>query len=129
MRALRQPVRVESTGMTGFGPREFEVTFASPSTASREEEPCAMVPDVVHTSPYYEVQVGAWCGMHAINNYKGGPYCNEDDCRRACSQVVRLLSQAGGGDVEARSQHLHPETGWLSIVLSTLWDKVSWTSM
>ena len=36
VRALRKPVPVGSTGMTGFGARSFEVTFASSSSAPRE---------------------------------------------------------------------------------------------
>ena len=53
--------------------------------------------------------------MHATNNYLGAPYCREDACRRACSQVVAALSEALGGDIETSAQHLDPETGWLSI--------------
>jgi len=68
-----------------------------------------------HVNPYYEIQVDAWCGMHAINNFLGGPYCTRADCRSACSQVVVALSEAVGGDTEASARHLDPETGWLSI--------------
>jgi hypothetical protein len=53
--------------------------------------------------------------MHAINNFLGGPYCTQADCRSACSQIVVDLSEAGGGDSEVSAQHLDPETGWLSI--------------
>ena len=53
--------------------------------------------------------------MHALNNFLGGPYVTPDACRRACSQVVAALSQAAGGGAEDRSQHLHPDSGWLSI--------------
>ena len=65
--------------------------------------------------PYYEIQVDGWCGKHALNNFLEGPYVTEDDCRRACSQVVKALSEAGGGRVEDSAQHMHPGTGWLSI--------------
>ena len=64
---------------------------------------------------YYEEQVAAWCGMHALNNLFGGPYVNTDACRLAASQVATALSQVGGVDPDAVSLHLHPETGWLSI--------------
>ena len=137
VRALRQPVPIGSTGMTGFAPRSFQVAFASSSTTpqhggSRASEgisamkqqpaaseglsqwPVAIVTDQ-HVTPYYEIQVDAWCGMHAINNFLGGPYCTRDDCRRASSQVVAALSEALGGDVEANTQHLDMATGWLSI--------------
>ena len=53
--------------------------------------------------------------MHALNNLRGGPYITQTDCRQACSQVVAALSEAAGGEAEDESQHLHPESGWLSI--------------
>ncbi len=53
--------------------------------------------------------------MHALNNFLCGPYVTPDACRRACSQVVAALSEAGGGRAEDSSQHLDPESGWLSI--------------
>jgi len=138
VRALREPVPVGSTGQTGFGARSFEVTFASSSstpqeggtpdfqsiTASSSSTPVApegfsQRPVAMHTgqhvTPYYEVQLDAWCGMHAINNFLGGQYCTPADCRSACSQVVAALSEAMGGDTEASARHLDPETGWLSI--------------
>lgn len=161
-RALRNPVPVGSTGMTGFGARSFEVTFASSmapqdgssssvaghtaaahparssgagatpgsSSSSRDilqrstderaaPQGLSQRPVAMDTSqpacPYYEIQVDAWCGMHAINNFLGGPYCTREDCRSASSQVVAALSEALGGDVEAQAQHLDPETGWLSV--------------
>ena len=69
---------------------------------------------------YFEEQRGAWCGLHALNNYLGGPYVTEDACGLAARQVVRALSEAGGGDLsegreEAYRNHLHPGTGFLSI--------------
>ena len=44
---------------------------------------------------YFEHQDGAWCGMHALNNYIGGPYVTKDACRRAASRIVATLSQVG----------------------------------
>ena len=73
-----------------------------------------------YAGPYYEIQIDAWCGMHAINNFLGGPYCTRDACRDACSRVVAALSQASGGDVEPFAQHLDLETGWLSIDIINL---------
>ena len=64
---------------------------------------------------YFEAQVGAWCGMHALNNYMGGPYVTQDACRRAARRVVATLSEAGLGDSEDSSHHLDPTTGFLSI--------------
>ena len=64
---------------------------------------------------YFEAQEGAWCGMHALNNYLQGPYVTKDACRTAADIVSANLSQVGGGDAEDSGRHLHPETGWLSI--------------
>ena len=49
--------------------------------------------------------------MHALNNYLGGPYVTQDACRRAADQVRMQLGPTGG----AASEHLDPETGYLSI--------------
>ena len=68
---------------------------------------------------YFEEQEGAWCGMHALNNYLGGPYVNKNGCLDAVRQVCARLSQEagerGGGDREDEAQHLDPASGWLSI--------------
>ena len=71
---------------------------------------------------YFEEQEGAWCGMHALNNYLGGPYVKRDDCRRAARAVAAELSQADGAEaveepprVEALGEHLDPATGFLSL--------------
>ena len=53
--------------------------------------------------------------MHALNNYKGGPYIQKEDCRRAAVHVCNRLSEALGGDVEDHTEHLDQESGWLSI--------------
>ena len=57
---------------------------------------------------HYVPQVRGWGGMHALNNFLGGPYAAPDDCVRACSQVVAVLS-------EDSSQHLDQDSGGLSI--------------
>ena len=49
---------------------------------------------------YFEEQRGAWCGMHAINNYLRGPYVTEDDCRWAARLVAADLLESAGGYVE-----------------------------
>ena len=82
-------------------------------------------------SQYDAIQGGpgdAWCGMHAINNFLGGQYRTRDDCRRARAQVVAALSEVAGGDVEAGTEHLDMETGWLSIVVINVWEQRSWAS-
>ena len=53
--------------------------------------------------------------MHALNNLLGGPYVTMDACERAARQVVRRLSEPGVGAVEDLSEHLDPDTGFLSI--------------
>ena len=56
--------------------------------------------------------------MHAVNNYRFGPWISKAQCREAANFVVRQL---GGGDT--LSEHLDPLTGWLSIdVLNVLGD-------
>ena len=67
------------------------------------------------SSSYFEIQVDAWCGMHALNNFLGGPYVTKDACERAAVQVARRLSEAGVGDAEELSEHLDRGTGFLSI--------------
>ena len=75
--------------------------------------------------PYFEEQVGAWCGLHALNHYLGGAYVTQDACRRAAARAVAALSQKGGGDREAAAHHLDPDTGFLSIdVINILGESV-----
>ena len=65
---------------------------------------------------FFDPQQGAWCGMHALNNYcLNGPLVEQQDCRNAALLVARRLTDARGGDVELISNHLDPLTGWLSI--------------
>ena len=71
---------------------------------------CGTAPEL-----YFDMQVGAWCGVHALNNLLGGPYVTQEECRFAARQVCRQLSQAGAGDTEAMEEHLDPSTGWLSL--------------
>ena len=69
----------------------------------------------VNGDTYFEAQVGAWCGMHALNNFLGGPYVTENACRNAVRSLVSRLSEAPGGDEEDAAAHLDPNTGFLSI--------------
>ena len=64
---------------------------------------------------YFEHQLGAWCGMHALNNYSGGPYITKEDCRAAARNLIAPLSEVGAGDVERLYDHLDDNTGFLSI--------------
>ena len=45
---------------------------------------------------YFETQEGAWCGKHALNNLKEGPYVTCEACGLAARQVVQHLSQVLG---------------------------------
>ena len=45
---------------------------------------------------YFETQEGAWCGKHALNNLKEGPYVTCEACGLAARQVVQQLSQVLG---------------------------------
>ena len=62
---------------------------------------------------YFEAQEGAWCGMHALNNYAGGPYITRQGCRAARDLVCKKLYGEEAHDFH--SDHLHDSTGWLSI--------------
>ena len=64
---------------------------------------------------YFEPQIGAWCGMHALNNYTGGPHVDRESCRRAADVVLRCLNQDGEQPAENRGDHLHVHSGFLSI--------------
>jgi len=64
---------------------------------------------------YFEIQTDAWCGMHALNNLAGGPYVTRDDCLGAARQVVSRSAQTDPDDLEVLDNHLHKDTGFLSI--------------
>ena len=65
---------------------------------------------------YFEQQApGAWCGMHALNNYLRGPYVTCEACFAAANVVVQELNAAGGGFKELLSNHLDVRSGWLSV--------------
>ena len=72
-------------------------------------------------TPYFERQVGAWCGMHALNNYLGGPYVAQSACKLAANRVVAILTGAGLRDAESLDDakelraHIDPLTGFLSV--------------
>ena len=42
---------------------------------------------------FFDPQVGAWCGMHALNNYcLAGALVDQDACRAASRLVAKRLS-------------------------------------
>ncbi len=69
-------------------------------------------PTHVGQSEYFEAQQGAWCGMHALNNFLGGPFVDRAACRAAAQQLVRRHRGTGAVTLQ---DHLHPRTGWLSV--------------
>ena len=75
------------------------------------------IPDVnFRDGLFFDAQEGAWCGMHALNNYcLNGRLIHQQDCRDAARLVSQRLTDAISGDIEPVSEHLHPQTGWLSI--------------
>ena len=65
---------------------------------------------------FFDPQQGAWCGMHALNNFLlNGRMVEQQDCRDAARLVCSHLSQAREGDEEPISNRLDPATGRLSI--------------
>ena len=65
---------------------------------------------------FFDPQQGAWCGMHALNNYcLKGRLVQQQECRDAARLVACRLTDARARDVEPISNHLDPLTGWLSI--------------
>ena len=76
--------------------------------------PVAQLP--ASESEYHEVQQGAWCGKHALNNLMGGSYVDCDACHLAAQLVVLQLSEFRG-DQEIEEEHFHATTGWLSVQL------------
>ena len=85
---------------------------AAPETRKR-----AKIPEVsLREGLFFDPQQGAWCGMHALNNYcLNGRLVQQQDCRDAACLVARRLTDARAGDVEPISNHLDSHTGWLSI--------------
>ena len=100
---------------------EVEAGVVTSAEASKEQLPGVSPSSSSALELYFERQEGAWCGMHALNNYLGGPYVNQDDCRRAARRVVSMLVAAGSrdaeslGDAEKLQEHIDFRTGFLSI--------------
>ena len=107
-----------ATGQEDAGKRgapacqESAASAAAPKTRKRSK-----IPEVsLREGLFFDPQQGAWCGMHALNNYcLNGRLVQQQDCRDAARLVARRLTDALAGDVESISNHLDPLTGWLSI--------------
>ncbi len=84
-------------------------TQTSSSSTSKWQAPA---PDVVPKfRGYFESQVFARCGLHALNNAIGASFLNAEDMTRAC--VDYLVEMSREGSVETRTDH-HRPTGWYS---------------
>jgi uncharacterized membrane protein len=102
-----------STGKRGApASQESAASAAAPKTKKRSK-----IPEVsLREGLFFDPQQGAWCGMHALNNYcLNGRLVQQQDCRDAARLVASRLTDARAGDVEPISNHLDPLTGWLSI--------------
>ena len=87
-------------------------SVAVPKTGKRAKVPTVSLLEGL----FFDPQQGAWCGMHALNNYcLNGRLVQEDDCRNAARLVVQKLSDVRAGAAEPISNHLDIYTGWLSI--------------
>lgn len=69
------------------------------------------VPSAVAFSGYFERQVDAHCGLHALNNAIGGPMFNVHDMKSGCTEYLAQIRREGF--TERRDDHLE-ETGWYS---------------
>ena len=77
--------------------------------------PAARVDTASADVVYFEEQApGAWCGMHALNNFLRGPYVTREACLAAANVVLQDLEARGGGFREALSNPLDVNSGWLS---------------
>ena len=132
VKALQTPIPDPRKTMTGLPvPTTLTVTFAAPQRCPSGVEPevapgtsaeyglgeCAEspAPSTATLAAYFEEQEGAWCGMHALNNYFGGPYVTQDACRRAARAAAMALSEGGLGVAEELQNHIDLDTGFLSI--------------
>ena len=100
------------------GKRSTPASRGSAASASAPKARMRLeIPEVsLREGLFFDPQQGAWCGMHALNNYcLNGPLVQQQDCRDAARLVARRLTDARAGDVEPISNHLDPLTGWLSI--------------
>ena len=119
--ANRDTERARSGGATPSGVRAASATSQETAEAAATGETKGMQSvrvreDILREGLFFEPQEGAWCGMHALNNYcLRGRLVEKEDCVRAANQVVGRLTEARGGDAERRENHLDPDSGWLSI--------------
>ena len=68
---------------------------------------------------FFEKQVRAWCGLHAIHNATGHRWLRHEDLKEACD--LYIAAQAADGIDNRREDHIGPN-GWYSFhVLATAW--------
>ena len=68
-------------------------------------------PSPIRYPSYFERQVEARCGMHALNNALGQPLHDNDDMQRACAVYLSAARQEGSA--ESRALHVR-QGGWYS---------------
>ncbi len=110
----------ESASPCGLGAKDVWETVGTDgcSGASSGEGPFTDRHDRLERPPhsrefcgYFERQVLARCGLHALNNAAGGPFFNADDMSVACTEYVSEAPREGF--LEHRDAHELP-TGWFS---------------
>ena len=110
-RGVRPQARLTGKRSTRAG-QGSAASAAAPKTRKRSKIPGASVREGL----FFDPQQGAWCGMHALNNFLlNGRMVEQQDCRDAARLVCSQLSQAGEGHEEPISNHIDLATGWLSI--------------
>ena len=72
-------------------------------TTSAKSQDLPSVPSTVAFSGYFERQVQARCGLHALNNAIGGPMFNVHDMTSACKAYLAELRREGC--TERREHH------------------------
>ena len=80
-------------------------------TTSAKSQDLSSVSSTVAFSGYFERQVQARCGLHALNNAIGGPMFNVDDMTSARKAYLAELHREG--ITERREDHEKPN-GWYS---------------
>ena len=88
---------------------------ASSSTSSGND--AVSNPQLLEEYPsHFEHQVGAHCGLHALNNALGMDFLSVEDMRNACASY--LAETAFEGNPEPRHMHAN-ENGWYSEAVMT----------
>ena len=77
MRAREQRIRKRMTRVEAWAAPSIQAEDRRVARRSAMSTPIA--------APYFEAQVGAWSGMHVLNNFLGSPYVMQPACERAAA--------------------------------------------